>query len=78
MDFLKRELAPITDAAWEEIESRAIETLKSYLSARKVVNVVGPKGFDYAYVADGRLASVQDANGKRASVPESLWLRLDL
>ncbi len=68
MDFLKRELAPITDAAWEEIESRAIETLKSYLSARKVVNVVGPKGFDYAYVADGRLASVQDANGVKSGI----------
>ena len=45
MEFLKRELAPITDGAWEEIDSRAVETLKSYLSARRVVNVVGHKGF---------------------------------
>ncbi|NLY52871.1 MAG: bacteriocin family protein [Firmicutes bacterium] len=68
MDFLKRELAPITAAAWEEIESRAIETLKSYLSARKIVNVVGPKGFDYAYVGDGGLASVQDDNGVETGI----------
>ncbi|NLJ68281.1 MAG: bacteriocin family protein [Firmicutes bacterium] len=68
MEFLKRELAPITDGAWEEIDSRAVETLKSYLSARRVVNVVGPKGFDYAYVPDGRLTEVRDDDGVRSGI----------
>ena len=40
MDFFKRQLAPLSSEAWEEINDRAKRVLKSYLSARKVVNVV--------------------------------------
>ena len=42
--MLYRELAPITKEAWEEIEDRLMEVFKTYLSARKVVKVEGPKG----------------------------------
>lgn len=55
MDILKRNLAPITDAAWEEIRKQAARTLRSSLTARKVVDVAGPKGFDFSAVSLGRL-----------------------
>ena len=42
MDILKRELAPLTDEAWDEIESKAKEVLENHLSARKAVHVKGP------------------------------------
>jgi uncharacterized linocin/CFP29 family protein len=55
MDILKRSLAPITDQAWKEIEKEAKSVLTNNLSARKFVDVKGPKGFDFAAVGLGRL-----------------------
>lgn len=56
--MLYRDLAPITDEAWEEIDERAEEVLKSQLTARRVVNVNGPHGADFTVIAEGRLADV--------------------
>lgn len=58
--MLKRNLAPIDEKMWEEIDDRAKEVLESYLSARKVVNVNGPKGLDYTVVPEGRLEESDD------------------
>ncbi len=55
MDMLKRELAPITIEAWEEIDAQATRSLTAMLSARKVVDVNGPMGSDFAGVPEGRL-----------------------
>lgn len=53
MNNLYRELAPISAAAWEQIEEEASRTLKRYLAARRVVDVSAPKGYDYAALATG-------------------------
>ena len=53
MNNLYRELAPISDGAWEQIEDEASRTLKRHLAARRVVDVVGPKGFDLSSVGTG-------------------------
>jgi uncharacterized linocin/CFP29 family protein len=55
MDILKRSIAPISDEAWREIDDQARKTLHTLLSARKVVDVEGPRGWDYAGVPVGRL-----------------------
>ena len=54
-DILKRGLAPLTDEAWGVIEETAKQTLKPLLSARKVVDFQGPKGWEFAAVNLGRL-----------------------
>lgn len=56
MDKLRRELAPISQEAWNEIDGLARETLKASLSGRKFVDIDGPRGFDYAGVPLGRLS----------------------
>lgn len=53
MNNLHRELAPISAQAWEQIEQEASRTLKRYLAARRVVDVVGPKGPECAGVGTG-------------------------
>lgn len=58
MNNLYRELAPISDSAWAEIEDEASRTLKRHLAARRVVDVVGPKGFDFAAVGTGHLRPI--------------------
>lgn len=61
--MLYRDISPVSAKAWEEIDERAREVLKSYLSARKVVHVVGPKGLDYNAVPEGRLTNVGEEDG---------------
>lgn len=39
MNNLHRELAPISDAAWAQIEEETTRTLKRYLAGRRVVDV---------------------------------------
>ena len=55
MDFLKRELAPITANGWKEIEEIATAVLSKELSARKFIRVTGPLGRDITSVTTGRM-----------------------
>lgn len=50
MDILKRSMAPITAAAWEEIDAEATRVLKGNLSARGLVDFAGPEGWEKAAV----------------------------
>jgi uncharacterized linocin/CFP29 family protein len=70
MDILKRELAPITEGAWNLIEAEARRTLQADLSARKLVEVDAPRGFDFAAVNLGRLTvpKKQPDDGVRVGV----------
>ena len=53
MNNLHRELAPISEMAWGQIEEEASRTLKRHLAARRVVDVEGPKGFAWSAVGTG-------------------------
>ena len=46
MNNLHRELAPISDAAWAEIEDEARRTFTRHVAGRRVVDVIGPGGVD--------------------------------
>ena len=58
MNNLHRELAPISDAAWSEIEEEATRTLKRYLAGRRVVDVPAPAGVSLPGVATGHLLPI--------------------
>lgn len=55
MDTLKRELAPISEKAWDFIDSRAVDVLKANLSARKFMTVRGPLGPGIESISTGRM-----------------------
>jgi uncharacterized linocin/CFP29 family protein len=55
---LHRELAPISDAAWGQIEDEVSRTFKRYVAARRVVDVKGPSGISLAAVGTGHLKSI--------------------
>jgi uncharacterized linocin/CFP29 family protein len=59
MNNLHRELAPISDAAWTQIEEEASRTLKRYLAARRVVDVEGPQGIILSAVGTGHLRTIE-------------------
>jgi uncharacterized linocin/CFP29 family protein len=55
VSVLRRELAPITPAAWSEIDEEAKRTLKATLAARRIVDFEGPLGWDASGVGLGRV-----------------------
>jgi len=59
MNNLHRELAPISDTAWEQIEQEATRTLKRYLAARQVVDAPDPKGPTLAAVGTGHTRPIE-------------------
>lgn len=58
MNNLHRELAPVSDKAWAQIEQEASRTLKRHLAARRVVDVQGPDGLERAAVGTGYLREI--------------------
>jgi uncharacterized linocin/CFP29 family protein len=58
MNNLHRELAPISDAAWAQIEEEASRTLKRYLAGRRVVDLHGPSGVALSAVGTGHLHNI--------------------
>ncbi len=68
MSMLKRNMAPMPSEIWNEIDERAETVLKNILSARKVVHVEGPMGWDYPVVSEGRLDIIDDNEDKDVSV----------
>src|ERR1700733_12098401 len=58
MNNLHRELAPISDGAWAQIEEEAQRTLKRYLAGRRVVDVKGPDGVMLSAVGTGHLSNL--------------------
>ncbi len=55
MNNLHRELAPISDAAWAQIEQETTRTLKRYLAARRVVDLGAPEGVALSASGTGHL-----------------------
>src|ERR1700737_4982117 len=75
MNNLHRELAPISDAAWAQIEEEASRTLKRHLAARRVVDVQGPKGLELSAVGTGHLHQIQaPGDGIQAAQREAIAL----
>lgn len=58
MNNLHRELAPISDAAWEQIEEETTRTLKRYLAGRRIVDVPSPQGIALPGVGTGHLKTI--------------------
>src|SRR5215472_807329 len=58
MNNLHRELAPISDASWKDLEEETTRTLKRYLAGRRVVDVNGPGGVGLSAVGTGHLNAI--------------------
>ena len=75
MNHLLRDLAPVPDGAWREVEAEARRTLEHFLTARRVVDFAGPAGWEHDAVSRGRVVDVADApGGVRARVRTPLPL----
>jgi uncharacterized linocin/CFP29 family protein len=59
MNNLHRELAPISEAAWADIEEEVTRTFKRYIAARRVVDLQGPAGTALSAVGTGHLRPIE-------------------
>jgi uncharacterized linocin/CFP29 family protein len=80
MNNLHRELAPISDDAWAQIEEEATRTLKRYLAARRVVDFQAPAGVVLSAVGTGHLRSIaapgEGVNARQREVKALVELRV--
>ncbi|WP_329130270.1 family 1 encapsulin nanocompartment shell protein [Streptomyces sp. NBC_01476] len=58
MNNLHRELAPVSAAAWADLEAEATRTFKRNVAARRMVDVPEPAGSELAAVTTGHLDTV--------------------
>jgi len=61
VDQLRRELAPLSEAAWTAIDREAANTLREMLAARKLVDFRGPLGWEASSVDLGRVERLKRA-----------------
>jgi len=59
MNNLHRELAPISSAAWSQIEDEVARTFKRLVAGRRVIDVTGPAGPDLAAVGTGHQNGIE-------------------
>ena len=59
MNNLHRELAPISDAAWAQIEAETSRTIKRYLAGRRIADIHGPAGTALPAVGTGHQRSIE-------------------
>ncbi len=59
MNNLHRELAPVSDAAWDEISEEAARTFRRHLAGRRVVDVQGPGGEGTSAVGTGHIREIE-------------------
>ena len=58
MNNLYRELAPVSDGAWAQIEEEVSRTFKRHIAGRRVVDVHGPAGTGLSAIGTGHLLPI--------------------
>jgi uncharacterized linocin/CFP29 family protein len=59
MNNLHRELAPISDSAWAQIEEEVTRTFKRHVAGRRVVDTEGPSGVALPAIGTGHLRNLE-------------------
>jgi uncharacterized linocin/CFP29 family protein len=82
MNHLLRELAPITEAGWQQLDDEAKDRLTPALAARKLVDFSGPHGWQHSATNLGRTsklgaAPVDGVDGRRRRVLPLVELRAE-
>jgi uncharacterized linocin/CFP29 family protein len=69
MNNTHRELAPISDSAWDQISTEASRTFIRNVAGRRAVDVIGPGGETLAAIGTGHLQPLEnEPDGVRAMV----------
>jgi uncharacterized linocin/CFP29 family protein len=80
VNHLFRDLAPISETAWAEIETEAKRTLENFLAARRLVDFTGPHGWAASAITLGTIEALKTGpadgvNAARRNVQPLVELR---
>lgn len=64
MNHLLREVAPVPEEAWAQIDGEAKSRLSTYLSARRLVDFAGPRGWEHSAHTLGRSKALDQPLGE--------------
>ncbi|HEX6312140.1 MAG TPA: family 1 encapsulin nanocompartment shell protein [Acidimicrobiia bacterium] len=67
MNHLYRELAPVSERAWQQIDREAERVLRHFLAGRKLVDFSGPHGWDHGALQLGRVDPAADPPADRVT-----------
>ena len=72
MNILKKDLAPITEKAWNEIEEQSDRVVQEYLTSRRLADISGPHGIEFGAISTGKLKipSNQSKEGVQIGIRE--------
>lgn len=56
---LNRELAPVSERAWKQIDGEARDVLKTHLAARRLADFEGPLGWEYSAIDLGGVDTLE-------------------
>ena len=65
MSHLLREHAPVSELNWQHIDDEARERLAPSLAARRLVDFVGPHGWEHSATNLGRVTPVELRSRRR-------------
>ncbi|MCQ9154305.1 family 1 encapsulin nanocompartment shell protein [Acidomonas methanolica] len=78
MNNLHRHLAPISGAAWEQIEDEASRTIRRHLAGRRVVDTSEPRGLALAGIGTGRGSRIDAPDGGVRAVKREILPLVEL
>jgi uncharacterized linocin/CFP29 family protein len=80
MNNLHRELAPISEDAWAQIEEETSRTIKRYLAGRRIVDVHGPSDVALSAIGTGHQRAIEPpsegVNAQQREVKSLVELRV--
>ena len=66
MNNLHRELAPLSDAAWADLEDEVKQTFRRHIAGRRFVEMPEPRGYEFSSLTTGRVKETgTDVDGVR-------------
>lgn len=75
MDWLRREVAPLSDRVWKEIDDAVIRSAKPEMAARRIADFEGPKGWEHVAEPLGtRRPGPRAKSGAQYSLPDVMLL----
>lgn len=77
MDWLRREIAPLSERVWRAIDEAVVIAARHVLAARRITDFDGPKGWQYVAVRLGTRKVAPDhraKTGAELSIPEVILL----
>jgi uncharacterized linocin/CFP29 family protein len=75
MDWLKREVAPMSARTWNEIDQAVVRAAKQELAARRVADFEGPKGWEHVAEPLGtRHPAPRGRSGVQWAIPDVILL----